>query len=51
MVAEYCKKIFDKGIKECTNEEIYVALLHMTKDMAEGKESNGAQKRKKTTCR
>ena len=45
MVAEYCKKIFDKGIKECTNEEIYVALLHMTKDMAEGKESNAGRKK------
>ena len=35
----------NKDLAECTNEEIYLTLLHMTKDMAKEKESNVGKKK------
>ena len=35
----------DKSIKECTNEELYYALLEMTKKMAGQKESNAGKRK------
>ena len=35
MLTEICKKKYNKTIKECSNEEIYFALLDMTKELAE----------------
>lgn len=42
---EYVMKEFGKSVIECTNEELYVALLHMTKDMAQEKASNEGKKK------
>lgn len=45
MLQEYVNKVCGKGIAECSNEEIYVALLHMSKEMAQQKESNTGKKK------
>ena len=37
-LAEIVKDRYEKSIKECTNQELYSALLEMTKGMAEKKE-------------
>ena len=34
MVNEICEKKYNKPLSGCTNEEIYYALLDMTKDLA-----------------
>ncbi len=36
---------YDKKIAECTNEELYYALLEMTKEMAKEKESNKGKRK------
>ena len=36
---------YNKTIEKCSNEEIYIALLEMTKQMAEGKVSNEGKKK------
>ena len=41
MVESKCKELFGRGIKECTNEEVYATLLQMVKEMAERKACNG----------
>ncbi|MBO5070747.1 MAG: glycogen/starch/alpha-glucan family phosphorylase, partial [Roseburia sp.] len=42
---ETVTKRYGKEIAQCTNEEIYYALLAMTKDMAKEKESNAGKKK------
>ena len=45
MLQEFCNKKYGKDISDCSNEEIYVALLEMTKEMANGKVSNDGKKK------
>ena len=45
MLQEFCNKKYGKAISDCSNEEIYVALLEMTKEMANGKVSNDGKKK------
>ena len=45
MLSDICEKKFNKAIKDCTNEELYVALLEMTKELAKNKESNDGKKK------
>ncbi len=42
---EILKERCNKSIKDCTNEELYYALLEMTKKMAKKKESNEGKKK------
>ena len=39
------KERFDKSVKDCTNEELYYALLEMTKELAKGRESSAGKKK------
>ena len=45
MLADICEKKYNKSIKDCTNEELYFALLSMTKELAEDKEKNDGKKK------
>jgi len=45
MLKEFTEKKYGRGISECSNEELYVALLEITKDMAKDKESNEGKKK------
>ena len=45
MLKDICMKKYNKEIKNCTNEEIYFALLDMTKKLADGKVSEEGQKK------
>ena len=45
MLTEICKKKYNKTIKECSNEEIYFALLDMTKELAEDKVTEDGKKK------
>ena len=45
MLQEFCNKKYGKAISDCSNEEIYVALLEMTKELAKEKESNSGKKK------
>ena len=42
---EIVTKKYGKNISECTNEELYFALLEMTKGMAKAKESNEGKRK------
>jgi len=42
---EIVSKRCGKNIAQCTNEEIYYALLEMTKGMAKEKESNAGKRK------
>ncbi len=42
---EYVKKRFGRFMDECTNEEIYTALLEYVKEKAEEKESSQGKKK------
>ena len=44
-VNEYVKKRFGRFMNQCTNEEIYVALLEYVKEAAKEKESNAGKKK------
>lgn len=44
-LAQAIENKYNKGIKDCTNEEIYYCLLEMTKKMAEDKISNDGKKK------
>ena len=44
-VNEYVKKRFGRYMDQCTNEEIYVALLEYVKEAAKEKESNEGKKK------
>ena len=38
MLKEVCIRMYDKGIGECSNEQVYAALLTLVKEMADGKQ-------------
>ena len=42
---EIVTKKYGKGIAQCSNEELYFALLEMTKGMAKAKESNDGKRK------
>lgn len=44
-VQEIVNNRYGKGIAQCSNEEIYYALLEMTKSMAKEKESNAGKRK------
>ena len=45
MITEICEKKYNKTVKDCSNAEIYYALLDMTKDLAAKKESETGKKK------
>ena len=45
MITEICEKKYNKPLKDCSNAEIYYALLDMTKDLAAKKESEAGKKK------
>ncbi len=45
MLIEICKRRYGRELKDCSNEEIYYALLEMTKDLAANAESNQGKKK------
>lgn len=45
MLQEYVNTMYDKKIGDCSNEELYVALLHMSKEMAQKKVSSKGKKK------
>ena len=45
MIQEITNKRYQKDVKDCSNEEIYYALLELTKDMAAQKESSRGKKK------
>ena len=45
MLADICEERFGKSVKDCTNEEVYLALLEMTKTLAKDKERNEGKKK------
>lgn len=45
MLSDICENNYQKTIIECSNEEIYMALLEMTKTLAAKKESNIGKKK------
>lgn len=45
MLNEYVKSRFGRYIDQCTNEEVYIALLELTKQKAAEKESNEGKKK------
>lgn len=45
MLSDICEKNYGKSIKDCTNEELYFALLTMTKELAKDKERNDGKKK------
>ena len=44
-IAEFTMKKYSKEVAACTNEEIYYALLEMTKELSKKKESNEGKKK------
>ena len=44
-LAQAIENKYNRGIAECSNEEIYYCLLEMTKKMAEDKISNDGKKK------
>lgn len=45
MLSDICEKNYGKSIKDCTNEELYFALLTMAKELARDKERNDGKKK------
>lgn len=45
MLSDICEKNYNKAIKDCSNEELYYALLEMTKTLSKDKESNEGRKK------
>ena len=45
MLKEYVSKSYGKELKDCTEREIYLALLQMSKELAKEKESNAGKKK------
>lgn len=43
-LSEFVKAEYGKSISECTNEELYYALLTLTKKMASGKQHGNSKK-------
>ena len=44
-VEEYAKKLYGRGVRECTEEELYYTLLAMTKDLSAEKVSSKGKKK------
>lgn len=44
-LSEFVKAEYGKSISECTNEELYYALLTLTKKMASGKQHGNSKKK------
>ena len=42
-LSEFVKAEYGKSISECTNEELYYALLTLTKKMASGKQHGNSK--------
>jgi len=47
MMMDFCMEKYNKAIKDCSNEEIYYALLEMTKKMTRNKENEFLDSKKK----
>ncbi len=47
MVSEICLKLFKRDINRCTDEEVYIALLHLVKREAKKKEIALSKEKKK----
>ena len=47
MVSEICLKLFKRDINRCTDEEVYIALLHLVKREAKKKEVALSKEKKK----
>ena len=47
MVSEICQKLYKRDINKCTDEEVYIALLHLVKREAKKKEVALAKEKKK----
>ena len=45
MLKDYCNKMYGRDLSACSNEEIYVALLEMTKELSKNKVSNEGKKK------
>ena len=45
MLEKFVEDRYGKNLKECSNEEIYVALLELVKQQAQGKESSAKKKK------
>lgn len=45
MLEKFVEERYGKSLKECSNEEIYVALLELVKQQAQGKESSAKKKK------
>ena len=45
MLEKFVEDRYGKSLKECSNEEIYVALLELVKQQAQGKESSAKKKK------
>lgn len=45
MLEKFVEDRYGKSMKECSNEEIYVALLELVKQQAQGKESSAKKKK------
>ena len=47
MISEICKKLYKKDINRCTDDEVYIALLHLVKREAKKKEVALSKEKKK----
>ncbi len=47
MVSEICQKLYHRDINRCTDEEVYIALLHLVKREAKKKEVDLKKQKKK----
>ncbi|MEE3468379.1 MAG: glycogen/starch/alpha-glucan phosphorylase [Eubacterium sp.] len=47
MVSEICQKLYQRDINRCTDEEVYIALLHLVKREAKKKEVKASETKKK----
>ncbi len=47
MVSEICQKLYKRDINKCTDEEVYIALLHLVKREAKKKEVALSKEKKK----
>lgn len=45
MVEEKCLNKYGKNLNQCTNQEIYIALLELVKELAKGRVSNQGKKK------
>ena len=45
MLKDYCNRMYGRDLSACSNEEIYVALLEMTKDLSKDRVSAEGKKK------